>query len=249
MLLGMGEQQKQRSDQGRPVDHGRREDQDQAGWSIGVLSALVPELGAWNEGQDRIRDQGLELIRSRAAGGEVVACAAGVGKVAAAQGAAVLLAQGIGSLWIVGTCGGLRAALPPGTLVHCSTAIQADLAVRDGRASTPDQDLQELWGAVEAGTLATFLTADRPVLSPWRRFKLRRAWPGLCVADMETAAAAAVAAKAGIPWAAARTVTDSAGYGAGRTFQRNLQQMAGRAADTLPSVLARLDATGQPPRP
>lgn len=243
MLPGMGEQQEQRPGQAEQADQKQCEQQRRGELRFGVLSALLPELGAWAKGERRTHDQGLELIRSRIPGGEVVACAAGVGKVAAAQGAAVLLAQGVRSLWIVGTCGGLRAALPPGTFVHCETAIQADLAVREGRASKPGRELQELWEGVEPGTLATFLTADRPVLSPWRRFKLRRAWPGLCVADMETAAAAAVALRAGIPWAAARTVTDSAGYGAGRTFQRNLQQMAGRAADTLPSVLARLAAS------
>jgi nucleoside phosphorylase len=71
------------------------------------------------------------------------------------------------------------------------------------------------------------------VLSPWRRLRLARAFAGNCVADMETAAAASVAARAGVPWAALRAVTDVASLFSAASFRRNYPTQAGRAADTL----------------
>ena len=88
-----------------------------------------------------------------------------------------------------------------------------------------------------------FLTADRPVINPWRRLRLARAFAGPCVADMETAAAAAVAARAGVPWAALRAVTDVPGWtgpvGSG-SFRKHFPTQAGRAADSVPDLLAAL---------
>ena len=90
-----------------------------------------------------------------------------------------------------------------------------------------------------------FLTADRPVLSLWRRLRLARAFAGPAVADMETAAVAAVASAAGVPWAALRAVTDGAtGLGAA-SFQLHYPRQAGRAADTVPLLLQSL---GRAPR-
>ena len=207
---------------------------------VGVLCALPQELGSlvapdWR----RIEVQGIRMAQGEIAGCPVWASCVGVGKVAAAHGAALLLAQGVGQLMVVGTCGGLQAALQPGNMVHCEVAIQADLALREGRLSRADPALLERWRSAAPGPLATFLSADRPVLNPWHRRRLRRAWPGTSVADMETAAAAAVAARAQIPWAALRTVTDRAGLGAGAAFRRNFESMAGLAADTLHRVLSR----------
>ncbi len=96
--------------------------------------------------------------------------------------------------------------------------------------------------AVEQGRSGWFLTADRPVLSLWRRLRLARAFQGDCVADMETAAAARVARRAGVPWAALRAVTDGATEGGILEFRRNFALQAGRAAATLPGLLERLEA-------
>jgi nucleoside phosphorylase len=160
--------------------------------------------------------------------------------VRAARAATLLVAEGVGRLLVVGTCGGLRRHLGPGALVHCGRAAQADLAVREGREHEADPGLVEAWERVAPGARGWFLTADRPVTSAWRRRRLTRAFPGDCVADMETAAAAAVAAAAGVPWAALRAVTDRAGALTAASFRQHFPAQAGRAADTVPALLRSL---------
>ena len=209
--------------------------QTQAGVE-GIVCALAGELGVWAT-RVRSRQQvlGLEVLELDAPRpARAVIC--GIGKVAAARGVAALCHAGpapLGRLWVVGTCGGLVASLPVGTLVHCTRAVQADLGVRADREVEADARLRAAWQAVAPGPEAHFLTADRAVLSPLRRFRLTRAWPGPAVADMETAAAAAVAAGCGIPFAALRAVTDRAGWFGGSTFRANYETQGPRAADTL----------------
>ncbi|MCC6405717.1 MAG: hypothetical protein IT453_01030, partial [Planctomycetes bacterium] len=130
----------------------------------------------------------------------------------------------------------------PGSLVHCTRAAQTDFVRLEGRESEPDPRLLAAWREVAPGSAGWFLTADRPVLSLWRRLRLARAFAGPCVADMETAAAAAAATAAGIPWAALRTVTDRSTEGGHFSFRANFATQAGRAADTVPALLERLSA-------
>jgi hypothetical protein len=108
------------------------------------------------------------------------------------------------------------------------------------------------WREVASGPEGWFLTADRPVLSLWRRLRLARAFAGPCVAEMETAAAAAVAVQAGVPWAALRTVTDRATLGGIASFRRHYPTCASLAADTVERLVTRLErgsvAPGRPPR-
>jgi len=120
-----------------------------------------------------------------------------------------------------------------GDVVHCKEAVQADSAVAEDRSYAADPGLLAAWRASAPGQVGWFLTADRPVLNPFRRSRLAWAFRGVAVADMETAAVAAVAARAGVPWAAMRVVSDLAGFGAGRSFRRHFSHLAGQAADTL----------------
>lgn len=187
--------------------------------------------------------QGLELLELELAGAPVLACVGGVGKVRAARAAAILLGEGIARLLVVGTCGGLRRHLAPGALLHCRRAIQADLGVREGREVDADPALLSGWRRAVPAEEGTFLTADKAVLSPWRRLRLARALSGACVADMETAAVAAVAQAAGVPWGALRAVTDRAGWFGGAAFRVHYPVQAGRAADTIPCLLGHLGST------
>lgn len=209
-----------------------------------ILCALPEELGTLRERAiGRSAHQGLELLELDLGGERALACVGGVGKVMAARASALLIAAGARrAMFVVGTCGGLRQRLGPGTLVHCTTAAQVDLAVRAGREQPADPELRRAWRAVAPGEEGWFLTADRPVLSLWRRLRLARAFAGPCVADMETAAAAAVAASAGVPWAALRAVTDRATLGGAAAFRLHFSAQAGRAADTVPALLASLAA-------
>ena len=216
----------------REVTGGRR--------AFGVLAALPEELGELaGLAEGRARVQGLELLRIERPGFTLHACVCGVGKVQAAHAAALLCAaEPLAGLWIVGTCGGLAPGLGVGTLVHCARAAQVDYALREGRELAADPGLLEDWKRAVPGPEAWFLTADRPVVSWWRRRRLARAYRGPAVADMETAAAAAVAARAGVPWAALRAVTDAADGWTGRSFRRNFPTQAPRAADSLLPLLS-----------
>lgn len=200
------------------------------------------ELGSLRERvTSEIEVQGLRLLDLDLPGG-LLACVGGIGKVNAARAATILIGTARPRrLLIAGVCGGLRAHLVPGTLVHCERAIQTDLAVRDGREVRADPALRGAWLAEMPGTTGAFLTADRPVLSRWRRFRLARAFAGDCVADMETAAAAAVCRAAGVPWAALRSVTDGAGAAALLSFRKHYPSQGGRAADSVQGLLERLE--------
>jgi adenosylhomocysteine nucleosidase len=212
--------------------------------AVGVLAALPEELAPLQSAaRERRRVQGLTLWERDHGPTRMLLCVAGIGKVRAARAAALLLAElPLDALFVVGVAGGLVRSLAPGTLVHCTRAVQADCAVREGREVEASPRLRSLWRGVAPGAEGWFLTADRPVLSPWRRLRLARAFAGPCVADMETAAAASVAALAGVPWAALRAVSDRAGFSGGLEFRRNFPALAGRAAETLPALFASLGA-------
>jgi adenosylhomocysteine nucleosidase len=207
-----------------------------------LIAALAAELGPLPErAVRRRRVLGVELLELELEGQTVLASVSGVGKVQAARTAAVLLAEGATrALFVVGTCGGLRQSLRPGTLVHCTRAAQTDLARREGREVDSHAELRRVWREVAGGEEGWFLTADRPVLSLWRRLRLARAFTGPCVADMETGAIAAVAHAAGVPWAALRAVTDRSTEGGHLAFRQNFPSLAGRAAETLPRLVSRL---------
>lgn len=208
---------------------------------IGVVCALPAELGGLRERvvEEELR-LGMRILRLELDGRTLLAVVAGIGKVRAAQGATQLLERGARGLLVVGTCGGLRTHLGPGTLIHCSRAVQTDLSVREGREVSPSAAWLEAWRAEVPARSGWFLTADRPVLSYWRRIRLARAFPGDCVADMETAAVAAVAEAAGVPWAALRAVTDRANSLGSISFRQHYATQAGRAADTIPGLISRL---------
>ena len=212
--------------------------------AYGVLCALPAELGSWAGMGDLISVEGGLELRRLLVGDEVLfTCVSGVGKVAATRAAEGLIRAGADkALFIVGTCGSLGRGIVPGTLVHCSLAVQADLAVRQGRVSNPDPTLLAAWEASAPGSRAVYLTSDRAVFNPWRRFWVRRRQSGPCVAEMETAAAAACAEAWGVPWVALRSVTDGAGWGALRAFKKRYPVEAGRAADTVTGLLSLIGA-------
>jgi nucleoside phosphorylase len=211
---------------------------------IGLLCALPEELGGWGGlGEVVSRGGGFEVRRVLDEGWEVFTCVSGVGKVCAARAAEALLYAGAKrGVLVVGTCGALTRGLDAGSLVHCGAALQADLAIEGGMKVLPDVSLLEAWEHVAEGHRVGFLTADRPVMSPWRRWRAQQRVPGPCVADMETAAVGATAEAWGVPWAALRSVTDHAGWGSHHAFRKRYPVEAGRAADTVKGLLAQIRA-------
>jgi nucleoside phosphorylase len=208
-----------------------------------LVVALPGELGA-------LREQACELERAQglvflAPGGSPdpawVAVVAGIGKVRGAQAAALgIRAFGARGVLSFGVCGGLSPRQKIGQLVHCERAVQADSAVREDRDYRPDPAWFEAWRRLAPGPAGWFLTADRPALSPWRRLRLARAFGGSPVAEMETAAIAAVAHSAGLPWAALRAVSDTLGFSRSARFRHNYPVQAGRAAATVEALLSAL---------
>lgn len=215
---------------------------------FGLVCAMREELGGLaGAASRRVNHLGLEVLDLELPAGRLFACVGGIGKVAAARAAASVISLGAREgVLVVGVCGGLRSHLVPGTLVHCTTAVQTDFVRQEGRSTDAALHLRTAWRQVAEGTEGWFLTADRPVLNLWRRIRLARAFAGDCVADMETAAVAAVAAGAGVPWAGLRAVTDQAtGLGA-FSFKLHFASQAGRAADTVPALLAHLARRSSP---
>ncbi|MCB9915490.1 MAG: hypothetical protein H6828_10125 [Planctomycetes bacterium] len=217
-------------------------------WSAGVVCALDGELGALRDAVRATRRvQGLELLELALDGRAALAVVAGVGKVHAARAASALL-------WARRAAPArgrhLRRPAPPPRARHAG-ALHARRADRPRRARRPRgrrrPALLAARRALAPGRAGWFLTADRPVLSPWRRLRLARAFAGDCVADMETAAVAAVAAAAGAPWAALRAVTDRASLWGAASFRHHYPVQAGRAADSIPGLLQRLSEPGAAP--
>ncbi len=206
---------------------------------IGILCALPRELGSLRDmSHASFTRQGLEFRELDFDGVPAVACVGGVGKVFAARAAALLGECAPRGLLVVGVCGGLRRSLVPGTFVHCHKAVQRDAWPGEGHTSQPDPELFSAWKRATPGVPATFLTADRAVFSPLRSIAVTRGHVGPCVADMETAAAAAVAVAAERPWAALRVVTDQPSFFDSGAFQRNYEREAGRAANTIQDLLS-----------
>lgn len=221
----------------------------------GLIAALPIELGPFRGAGLRTVVGGVRLSAHRIPQGPpLLAALAGVGKVAAAHAAATLAARGVRGLLVVGTCGGLDPVDEVGTLVHAAKAVQWDLGVREGRETSPDAALAAAWREEVQGPVRTFLTADRAALSQLQRARraraVRRSGDPCPVADMETAAVAAVATRAGLPWAALRVVSDqrlrlrdlltARGRSRGR-FVDHLETVAGRPAETVSSLLRALD--------
>jgi adenosylhomocysteine nucleosidase len=210
--------------------------------TLGILAALEGELGtlAARRGASR-RVLGVEVRDLDLPGRRALVVVSGIGKVRAAHAAAALLAAGVDrALLVVGTCGSLTSGFEIGDLVHGTSAHDWSDGSRHDRESASDPELVAAWSSVAAGKSARFVSVHAAVTSPWRRYALARSRAGRAVVDMETAAAALVAASAGVPWAVLRVVTDHAGFGAGKSFKQHYAAHGGRAADTLPELARRI---------
>lgn len=225
----------------------------EAGAGIGVVAALRAELGWLAAGPEWVAARGLTVRRSEMPDGRppFVSTLSGVGKVRAARAASALVDLGVSALLVVGTAGALDPSQGIGELYLASEAVQWDLAVKEGRMVGADPALSDGWAeAAPAARRAVFLTADRPALGRMeRRRRLGRARRGrvvapgaAAIADMETAAVAAVAEASGVPWAALRVVSDRppAAFELLRpaarrrcSFQANYAAVAGIPAESL----------------
>jgi len=141
--------------------------------------------------------------------GEVEIAVAGMGPARAREAAHRLLEAGVEALISWGSAAGLDPALLPGTIV---------LPCRVLPASGPVLEATVRWRLAVAAALPASVAisceplAEAPAVLATATDKLDlRRTTGAVAADMESAAVAAVARAAGIPWIAVRAIADPAG--------------------------------------
>lgn len=146
----------------------------------------------------------------------------GIGRQLAARSAEELLRAGADALLCFGVGGALDPSLCCGDIV-LATEVLSDVS----RRQTCPQWLRQLEIALRGGTAVragAVLTCDELVCSAERKQALF-VGTGALVVDMESAAVAEVASRAGVPFMALRVVADT-------------------ASDTLPAILQRLLVAG-----
>jgi adenosylhomocysteine nucleosidase len=195
---------------------------------VGVVAALADEARTLRPGRARL---GTPI----AVDADVLLCWSGIGPTAARAASEALLAAGATALVSWGVAAGLDATTAPGTLVLADRVV--DL---------PPLDPMELWSSASWNDrIAAHLppgirlvrgpigATDRVLSS--RADKRAAASRGAVAADMETAAVARAAGRAGIPWIAVRAVSD--------TSDRSLPSAVAVAIDSAGRVrLSRLAA-------
>ena len=216
------------------------------------IAALLPCLA----GVRTERRAGREFHVGRLDGHDVILVRCGIGKVAAAITAAVLLdAYDASALLFTGVAGGLGADVRVGDLVVASALLQHDMNAEplfprfevplSGRARF---DADPAWtarvaaagrglsGAVHEGLI---VSGDRFVSSRAESAALRAVLPDALAVEMEGAAVAQVCHDFARPFAVVRTISDRADDDAHADFQRFIGDVAAPASrDIVRKVLA-----------
>jgi len=190
-----------------------------------VIVAMAVEAKAACGGLDWRRGREFPHAETRLAGGASIRwIQSGVGPARAARAAARAAAEGAELLINLGVSGGLDPTLLPGDLV-----VAGEILDRSGARFEPSptsiraaEALLGLFGEEAAPVRKGLILASPvPVLSSDGKAELFSASGALCV-DMESAAAACAAEKAGLPFLCVRAVSDPA--------SRNLPRLAVEAA-------------------
>ena len=171
---------------------------------LGIVTALPNE--ARSLGADRARARAIVRISPR-----VLVIRAGIGRPRAERAALALIEAGAQALLAWGTAAALDPGLNCGELV-----IPRDVITHDGRHIDVDaQWHRRMWALVEPmGRCRLGSLAEAGGVLTHADDKLRlRALSGALIADMESAAVADVAQRAGMPVLIVRGVSDSADMG------------------------------------
>jgi nucleoside phosphorylase len=126
-------------------------------------------------------------------------CAGGVPARTAAAVAAALEAGDCTMLVSFGIAGGLRAGLAPGTLVVAGAVMDSEGEI----AAPPFEFPQALRGTIFGSTAIVAAAAEKAAL---------HARTGALAVDLESHLVARAASAIGLPWAAVRTIADTAEY-------------------------------------
>ena len=235
---------------------------------IAIVAALPAELSAIEaaasaEGPLTTRRvAGRELRTGTLGGRSVVLALSGVGKVAVASTATLLVEQA-SAMIMVGTAGGIGAGVELGDVVVASELLQHDLDARPlwdrwvvpslGIARIPaDRGLtaalaaaaevvigQHGAGLAELGLgaphwhLGLIASGDRFVATAEESIRLQHELRDALAVEMEGAALAQVCHTAGVPFAVARTISDRADHNALTDFPKFLDRIAAPYARDL----------------
>ena len=227
----------------------------------GELSAIEAAASAEGPLTSR-RVAGRELLTGTLCGRPVVLALSGVGKVAAASTATLLVEQ-VSAVIMVGTAGGIGAGVEPGDVVVAAELVQHDLDARPlwdrwvvpslGVARIPADkaltaalaasaevvigehgaDLAALGLGTPHWHLGTVASGDTFVATAEGSARLRQELPGTLAVEMEGAAIAQVCRTAAVPFAVARTVSDRADHSAVVDFPKFLDRIAAPYARDL----------------
>jgi nucleoside phosphorylase len=210
---------------------------------IGIICGVPEELAAFLPEQPRARlpGEGPPVERLDYAGKTLFLACAGIGKVAAATAATLLVARhGAQLLIVIGTAGKIGEA--EGDLFHVTQAVQSDYG-----AQRADGLVHYTAGCMPIGPAAVRAFEAHPVPDtglPHTRIatsdlfiecgvhsaRVRERLEAELV-DMETAAVAQAAALLGVGWTAFKATTDGADGDSSTTFFENLQAAARAAAE------------------
>jgi len=162
---------------------------------VGVVTGMIAESRCLGAAMQQIPPANQPLI----------SCA-GANLQRAHDGARALIDQGAGALMSFGLAGGLAPDTVPGDLL-CATEV---LDMSGGKWPTDAAWRQTQVAALNADAESALLTSPEPVTSIEMKVRLHRDHGAMAV-DMESAAVAAVAADANLPFVALRVIVDPAG--------------------------------------
>lgn len=172
---------------------------------------------------------------------DILLVLSGVGKTNAAASAMLALSQGADKLLNVGVAGGLAPQAKIGSVVRIARAVQSDfdLSVINGTSvgtlneyETPYLPAADVKGARYAA--CTLASADHFGCGTDREIEQAL---GAQVRDMEGAAIAHVADRAGVPWAMYKAISDNAGEDSPREYAENLALALDALSEALENIL------------
>lgn len=230
---------------------------------IGAMESEVANLIARMEGVAYTEKAGRRFAVGKLAGKEVVVVQSGIGKVAAAITAQILIdAFGVDALLNTGMAGGLDPRLAVKDLVIATAALQhdfditafghargfmygeddtkptlfvADTALCEAAKKAAEQVLPQGSKAIDGIVASGDIFVDDSAL----KAELRDGFDA-AAAEMEGAAIAQAAAQNGVPFVILRTISDLAEHQANVSFDE-LEQYAGKlAGDITVALLANL---------
>ena len=193
----------------------------------GIVTAMAAEAQSWRR-----------ILAPTGVHPQIQLECAGVGPQAASRATHALLKLGVASLFSWGTAGGLDRALAPGSIVLYTSVVDSQSGIEyscdTARTALLSAQLSALGGVLGRG-----LSVPAPIAAISDKDALHARFH--CAAlDMESAAIAAIAKQAGVPFTALRVIVDPADFSLPRSALASI-------GSTLPQGLAVLFALGRRP--